>query len=116
MGTSGRDYCWNTSTALVTANCTKKKCSDISGKNNKECNDGMPPFKTTDDPFCVFDGTSCIDYGKNCSTFNGTEETCPTFLAKDGPCKATTVGTIKGACTKRICTEAPNNLTTDADC
>ncbi|CAD8113351.1 unnamed protein product [Paramecium primaurelia] len=116
FGSSGRDYCWNTSAALATANCAKKKCSDISGKNNKECNDGMPPFKTTDDPFCVFDGTSCIDYGKNCSTFNGTEETCPTFLAKDGPCKATTVGTIKGACAKRVCTEAPNNLTTDADC
>ncbi|CAD8113555.1 unnamed protein product [Paramecium primaurelia] len=116
FGSSGKDYCWNTSTALATANCAKKKCTDISGKNNKECNDGMPPFKTTDDPFCVFDGTSCIDYGKNCNTFNGTEETCPTFLAKDGPCKATTVGTIKGACTQRICTEAPNNLTTDADC
>ncbi|CAD8055005.1 unnamed protein product [Paramecium primaurelia] len=116
LGTSGRDYCWNTSTALVTANCAKKKCSDISGKNNKECNDGMPPFKTTDDPFCVFDGTSCIDYGKNCNAFNGTEETCPTYLGKDGPCKATTVGTLKGSCAKRVCTEAPNTLTTDADC
>lgn len=76
----------------------------------------MPRFKKEDNPFCVFDGTSCIDYGKNCSGFNGTEETCPTFLGKDGPCKATTVGTIKGACAKRVCTEAPNTLTTDADC
>ncbi|CAK67224.1 unnamed protein product (macronuclear) [Paramecium tetraurelia] len=116
MGSSGKDYCWNTSTALATATCAKKKCSDIAGKNNKDCSDGMPPFKTTDDPFCVFDGTGCIDYGKNCSTFNGTEETCPTYLAKDGPCKATTVGTIKGACAKRVCTEAPNTLATDTDC
>nr|CAA59447.1 alpha-51D-immobilization antigen [Paramecium tetraurelia] len=116
LGSSGKDYCWNTSTALATAVCAKKKCSDIAGKNNKDCNDGMPPFKTTDDPFCVYDGTGCIDYGKNCSTFNGTEETCPTYLAKDGPCKATTVGTIKGACAKRVCTEAPNTLATDADC
>ncbi|CAD8211577.1 unnamed protein product [Paramecium octaurelia] len=116
MASSGKDYCWNTSTALVTAACAKKKCSDIAGKNNKDCNDGMPPFKATDDPFCVYDGTGCIDYGKNCSTFNGTEETCPTYLAKDGPCKATTVGTIKGACAKRVCTEAPNTLATDADC
>ncbi|CAK61922.1 unnamed protein product (macronuclear) [Paramecium tetraurelia] len=116
LGSSGKDYCWNTSTALATATCAKKKCSDIAGKNNKDCNDGMLPFKTTDDPFCVFDGTGCIDYGKNCSTFNGTEETCPNYLAKDGPCKATTVGTIKGACAKRVCTEAPNTLATDADC
>ncbi|CAD8175771.1 unnamed protein product [Paramecium pentaurelia] len=116
LGNSGRDYCWNTSTALVTANCAKKKCSDVLGKNNKECTDGMPPFKITDDPFCVFDGTSCIDYGKNCNAFNGNEETCPTYLGRDGPCKATTVGTLKGSCAKRVCTEAPNSLTTDADC
>ncbi|CAK67225.1 unnamed protein product (macronuclear) [Paramecium tetraurelia] len=116
LGSSGKDYCWNASTALATATCAKKICSDIAGKNNKECSDGMPPFKTTDDTFCVFDGTGCIDYGKNCSTFNGTEETCPTYLAKDGPCKATTVGTIKGACAKRVCTEAPNTLATDTDC
>ncbi|CAD8085719.1 unnamed protein product [Paramecium primaurelia] len=78
---------WNTSTALVTANYTKKKCSDISGKNNKECIDGMPPFKTTDNPFCVFDGTSYIIY----NAFNRTEEICPTSLGRDCSCKATTV-------------------------
>ncbi|CAD8117343.1 unnamed protein product [Paramecium primaurelia] len=39
-----------------------------------------------------------------------------TYLAKDGPYKATTVGTIKGACAERVFTEAPNNLTTDVDC
>lgn len=54
----------------------------------------MPTLKTTDDPFCIFDGTSCIEYGKYCDTFNGTEETCPKYLAKDGPCKATTIGNI----------------------
>ncbi|CAD8198452.1 unnamed protein product [Paramecium pentaurelia] len=91
LGTSGRDYFWNTSTALVKANCTKNKCSDISGKNNKQCIDGMPPFKTTDDPFCIFDGTSYIIYGKNYNAFNRTEETCPTSLGRDCSCKATTV-------------------------
>ncbi|CAD8190201.1 unnamed protein product [Paramecium pentaurelia] len=39
-----------------------------------------------------------------------------TYLAKDGPYKATTVRTIKGACAERVFTEAPNNLSTDADC
>ncbi|CAK89346.1 unnamed protein product (macronuclear) [Paramecium tetraurelia] len=116
MGNSGKDYCWNASNAVETASCQKKKCTDISGKNNDECQSGMPVFKKGDDPFCVYDGAGCVDYGKICSQFNGTEETCPSFLAKDGPCKATTVGTIKGACAKRVCTEAPNTITTDAEC
>ncbi|CAK73537.1 unnamed protein product (macronuclear) [Paramecium tetraurelia] len=50
----------------------------------------------------------------NCSTFNGTEETCPKFLAKDDPCKSTTVGIFKGTCAKRVCTEAPNTLAANA--
>ncbi|CAD8212117.1 unnamed protein product [Paramecium pentaurelia] len=116
MGNSNKIQCWNTPDASAQSDCNQKKCSDISGKNNKECNDGMPPKKASDDPFCVFDGTQCIDYGKLCKSFQGTEKTCPTFLAKDGPCKATTVGIVKGACAKRVCTEAPNSLITDADC
>ena len=34
----------------------------------------------------------------------------------DGFCKGTTVGTAKGPCTKRVCTEAPNSYATDAEC
>lgn len=40
----------------------------------------MEPFVTKDnlkpDPLCVFDGTGCVDYGKECSGFTGTDEFC----------------------------------------
>ena len=80
----------------------------------------MKPTPTTNipnpSPLCVYDGAGCVDNSKACSQFNGTEETCPTFIATNGPCKATTVGTVKGPCAKRVCTEAPNSLATDAEC
>ncbi|CAD8202330.1 unnamed protein product [Paramecium pentaurelia] len=50
-----------------TSDCVKKKCRNISGKHKKECNDGKPQFITINDPLCVFDGTSCIYYGKLCN-------------------------------------------------
>lgn len=76
----------------------------------------MKPVLTTDPAICVWDGTGCV-IGKNkkCSTFNGTDDACATYIASDGPCKGT-AGTKTGPCTPRICTEAPNNLVTDADC
>lgn len=76
----------------------------------------MKPFKVTDKPFCVYNGTGCDSYGKKCEEFKGTEVTCATYIASNGPCKATTVGTIVGNCAKRVCTEAPNTLKTDKEC
>lgn len=82
----------------------------------------MKPFKVTDNPFCVYNGTGCDTYGKKCEEFKGTEtketkETpCSIYIATNGPCKSTTYGTILGSCTKRICTEAPNTLKTDKEC
>ncbi|CAD8055987.1 unnamed protein product [Paramecium sonneborni] len=115
-GSSGYEYCYNVENATETSNCQKKNCSDIQGTNNKECSDGMKPFNTTDKPFCVFNGTVCDTYGKRCEKFKGTEITCPTYIALNGPCKATNYGTIVGSCAKRVCIEASNNLKTDQEC
>lgn len=82
----------------------------------------MKPFKNAAGKdifvFCVYDGAkSCVDNNKSCSFFKGNVDTCPLYTAiNDGPCKATTIGSIVGTCAKRVCTEAPNTLTTDADC
>ncbi|CAK67723.1 unnamed protein product (macronuclear) [Paramecium tetraurelia] len=116
MGSNGNDYCYNTGAATDTSSCQKKKCTNITGTNNKECSDGMKPFKATDNPFCVYNGTGCESYGKKCSEFKGTEITCQTYIAFDGPCKSTSVGTLVGNCARKVCTEAPNNLKTDKEC
>lgn len=76
----------------------------------------MKPLKVTDKPFCVYNGTGCDAYGKKCEEFKGTEVSCATYIALNGPCKSTTVGTIVGNCAKRVCTEAPNTLKTDKEC
>lgn len=40
----------------------------------------MPPIVTDanpkPNPLCIFDGTGCVDFGKNCSAFTGTDELC----------------------------------------
>lgn len=101
MGNTGSQYCWNTPTATLTSNCTVKTCADINGTSNTACNDGMKPIPTINNPnpgpTCVYDGTGCILYNqKLCNTYYGNEVTCATFIASDGPCKSSTVGTIKG--------------------
>jgi hypothetical protein len=67
-------------------------------------------------PICIYDGNGCTENNKFCSYFIGNYYTCKTYIAMDGPCKSTTIGSINGNCTKRICSEAPNTLTTDAAC
>ncbi|CAD8149880.1 unnamed protein product [Paramecium octaurelia] len=107
-GNYGKDFCFSSG---VNTSCRKLECSDINGVDNQSCNYRF------DSITCIFDGSKCVNYGLQCSQFQGNHISCANFMATDGPCKATVMDDFKiSSCTKRVCNDAPNTLKTDIEC
>ncbi|KAM3128877.1 hypothetical protein pb186bvf_019012 [Paramecium bursaria] len=108
IGFNGQQVCYNIKTALMTDQCLSKTCeSKTDAKNNTDCNLWMPSL-------CVFGGATCVSASLTCTQFTGSFDDCESYSAIDGPC--TNANQQSGPCQKKVCTNAPTSLKTDADC